>query len=46
MPPHLGGGIAIEASYDADVGFLLTAGLGVPLSKQFTADASKCGFFK
>ncbi|MDV2992506.1 MAG: hypothetical protein N4J56_002160 [Chroococcidiopsis sp. SAG 2025] len=37
---YLGGGVAIEASDDADVGFLLTGGVDVPLSDRFTATAA------
>lgn len=40
LAPYLGGGIAIEASDDADVGFLLTGGVDVPLSDRFTATAA------
>lgn len=40
IAPYLGGGIAIEASDDADVGFLLTGGVDVPLSDRFTATAA------
>ncbi|MBE9016027.1 hypothetical protein C7Y66_27875 [Chroococcidiopsis sp. CCALA 051] len=40
IAPYLGGGVAIEASDDADVGFLLTGGVDVPLSDRFTATAA------
>jgi hypothetical protein len=36
--PYLGGGVAVTT--DGDVGFLLTGGVDVPLSRQFIANAA------
>ena len=38
--PFLGGGVAIATSGDNSIGFLLTGGVDVPLSRQFVANAS------
>jgi hypothetical protein len=38
--PFVGIGVAISTGDDADVGLLLTGGIDVPLSSQFTATAS------
>ncbi|KYC36669.1 hypothetical protein WA1_44095 [Scytonema hofmannii PCC 7110] len=40
IAPYLGAGVAIETSDDADVAFLLTGGIDVPISSQFTATAA------
>ncbi|MGH1396412.1 MAG: fasciclin domain-containing protein [Trichormus sp.] len=36
VSPYVGAGVAIEASGDADIGFLLTGGVDVPLGNRFT----------
>jgi hypothetical protein len=38
--PYLGVGVAISTGDDSDVGLLLSGGIDVPLSSQFTATAS------
>ena len=38
--PFVGAGVAIETSEDADVGLMLTGGVDVPLSTNFTANAT------
>lgn len=44
--PFVGGGIAFSTSDDNTVGFLLTGGADVPLSRQFVANATvNAGFF-
>ncbi|OKH44453.1 hypothetical protein NIES2101_28205 [Calothrix sp. HK-06] len=40
IAPFVGAGVAIETSEDADVGLLLTGGVDVPLSSNFTANAT------
>jgi hypothetical protein len=40
IAPYIGAGVAIETSGDADVGLLLTGGVDVPLSANFTANAA------
>nr|WP_243147587.1 hypothetical protein [Scytonema sp. UIC 10036] len=40
IAPYVGAGVAIETSDDADVAFLLTGGIDVPISSQFTATAA------
>ncbi len=37
--PYVGAGAAISTSGDSTVGFLLTGGVDVPLSREFTATA-------
>ncbi|MFH7026556.1 MAG: hypothetical protein ACHBN1_14380 [Heteroscytonema crispum UTEX LB 1556] len=39
VAPYVGAGVAIETSDDASVGFLLSGGVDVPLSTNFTATA-------
>jgi hypothetical protein len=39
ISPYVGAGVAIETSDDADVGFLLSGGIDVPLNTNFTATA-------
>ncbi len=39
VAPYVGGGVAISTGDDSDVGLLLSAGLDVPVSPQFTATA-------
>ncbi|WP_414565323.1 MULTISPECIES: hypothetical protein [unclassified Anabaena] len=39
VAPYVGAGVAIETSEDADVGFLLSGGVDVPLNENFTATA-------
>ncbi|MEA5626771.1 hypothetical protein [Nostoc sp. UHCC 0251] len=39
VAPYVGAGVAIETSDDADVGLLLSGGVDVPLSTNFTATA-------
>jgi hypothetical protein len=39
IAPYVGAGVAIETSDDANVGFLLSGGVDVPLSTNFTATA-------
>ncbi len=39
VAPYIGGGAAISTGQDNTVGFLLTGGVDVPLSPQFTANA-------
>ncbi|MUG92929.1 beta-Ig-H3/fasciclin [Scytonema sp. UIC 10036] len=36
IAPYIGAGVAIETSDDADVGFLLSGGVDVPLGRRFT----------
>ncbi len=44
--PFVGGGVAFSTSDDNTVGFLLTGGADVPLSRQFIANATvNAGFF-
>lgn len=44
--PFVGGGVAFSTSDDNTVGFLLTGGADVPLSRQFVANATvNAGFF-
>ncbi|KAB8333804.1 hypothetical protein SD80_011050 [Scytonema tolypothrichoides VB-61278] len=44
--PYIGGGAAISTSEGNSVGFLLTGGVDVPLSREFTATAGlNVGFF-
>lgn len=38
--PYLGAGVAISTGNNSNVGFLLTGGIDVPLSSQFTATAA------
>ena len=40
IAPFVGAGVAIETSEDADIGLLLTGGVDVPLSRNFTANAT------
>ncbi|MEA5571094.1 hypothetical protein [Calothrix sp. UHCC 0171] len=40
VAPYLGAGVAIATGDDTDVGFLLTGGVDVPVSPQFTANAA------
>lgn len=40
IAPFVGAGVAIETSDDADFGLLLTGGVDVPLSTNFTANAT------
>jgi hypothetical protein len=37
--PYIGGGAAISTGDDSDIGFLVTGGVDVPISPQFTANA-------
>jgi hypothetical protein len=37
VAPYLGAGVSINTNDDADVGFLLTGGVDVPVSNKFTA---------
>ncbi|HLO85191.1 MAG TPA: hypothetical protein VK203_09300, partial [Nostocaceae cyanobacterium] len=39
VAPYIGAGAAIETSDDAEVGFLLTGGVDVPLNNNLTATA-------
>lgn len=39
VAPYVGAGVAIETSDDAEVGFLLSGGVDVPLNNNFTATA-------
>ncbi|MFQ4145744.1 hypothetical protein [Chlorogloeopsis sp. ULAP02] len=39
VAPYIGGGAAISTGRDSTVGFLLTGGVDVPLSNEFTANA-------
>ncbi|PLZ97797.1 hypothetical protein CEN50_13680 [Fischerella thermalis CCMEE 5268] len=39
VAPYIGGGAAISTGRDSTVGFLLSGGVDVPLSPQFTANA-------
>lgn len=44
--PFVGGGVAFSTSDDNTVGFLLTGGADVPISRQFVANATvNAGFF-
>ncbi len=38
--PFVGGGLIVSTNGDNDIGFLLTGGVDVPLSRQFVANAS------
>jgi len=38
--PFAGGGLAISTSSDSNIGFLLTGGVDVPLSREFVANAA------
>lgn len=38
--PFVGGGVAISTDEDDNIGFLLTGGVDVPLSREFVANAS------
>lgn len=40
IAPFVGAGVAIETSEDADIGLLLTGGVDLPLSRNFTANAT------
>lgn len=40
IAPYIGAGVAIETSDDADVGFLLSGGVDVPLGTRFTLTGS------
>lgn len=40
IAPYVGAGVAIETSDDADIAFLLTGGVDVPISSRFTATAA------
>jgi len=40
VSPYVGAGVAIETSDDADVGFLLTGGVDVPLGDRFTLNGA------
>jgi hypothetical protein len=40
VAPYLGGGVAISTEDDGDFGGLITGGLDVPISSQFTANTS------
>ncbi|MBD2437552.1 fasciclin domain-containing protein [Nostoc sp. FACHB-110] len=40
VSPYVGAGVAIETSNDADVGFLLTGGVDVPLGSRFTLNGA------
>ncbi|MGH7998559.1 MAG: fasciclin domain-containing protein [Brasilonema sp.] len=40
IAPYIGAGVAIETSDDADVGFLLSGGVDVPLGRRFTLTGS------
>ncbi len=37
ISPYIGAGVAVETSDDADVGFLATGGVDVPIGSRFTA---------
>lgn len=37
VAPYLGGGVSINTADDSDVGFLLTGGVDVPVSRKITA---------
>lgn len=39
IAPYLGAGVGIRTGDDSDVGFLLTGGVDVPITRQFTATA-------
>ncbi|MGB3655877.1 MAG: hypothetical protein WBA41_32340, partial [Rivularia sp. (in: cyanobacteria)] len=44
--PYVGGGAAVSTDNDSSVGLLITGGVDVPLSDQFTATAGvNVGFF-
>ncbi len=45
IAPYAGAGIGIETDDDTSVGFLLTAGIDVPLGRQFTATAAVNALF-
>jgi hypothetical protein len=46
VSPYIGGGLAISTEDDNTIGGLITGGLDVPLTSQFTANASvNVGFF-
>ena len=38
--PYVGGGVTISTGDDSDIGFLVTGGVDVPLTRQFTANAA------
>lgn len=38
--PYVGGGVTISTGDDSDIGFLVTGGVDVPLTPQFTATAA------
>ncbi|MEW5857806.1 MAG: hypothetical protein AB1861_10570 [Cyanobacteriota bacterium] len=38
--PYVGGGVTISTGDDSDIGFLVTGGVDVPLTRQFTATAA------
>ena len=40
IAPFAGGGLAISTSSDSNIGFLLTGGVDVPLSREFVANAA------
>ncbi len=40
IAPYIGGGVTIATGDDDDIGVLLTGGIDVPLSSQFTANAA------
>jgi hypothetical protein len=40
IAPYIGAGVAIETSDDADVAFLLSGGVDVPLGNRFTLTGS------
>jgi hypothetical protein len=40
VAPYVGGGLAIATGDDSSVGGLITAGLDIPISSQFTANTS------
>ncbi|MEB3177622.1 MAG: hypothetical protein VKL59_01050 [Nostocaceae cyanobacterium] len=46
IAPYVGAGAAIKTGDDSQLGFLLSAGVDVPLTRQFTATAAvNAGFF-
>jgi hypothetical protein len=46
VSPYLGGGLAISTEDDNTIGGLITGGLDIPLTSQFTANTSiNVGFF-
>lgn len=40
LAPYIGGGLAVSTGQDSTVGGLITGGLDIPLSSQFTGNAA------